>query len=175
MTTSTYTFVDDTRRAHDIVHELKRIGFPITEISVVMPGGSREGPHAQDDAQGESGAAVTGAATGSVLGGVIGWLVGAGALSLPGVGLLVAAGPALAALTGAAAGAAAGGLAGALAVLGLAETDAHRSAALLREGRILISVATPGADQRAIVATVFEKHGATDGGVTVDRTEAIAS
>lgn len=171
MTTSVYAFVDDPRRAHDIVHELKGIGFPITEISVVMPGRSaqreRRPDEPADDAR--NGATVAGVATGGVLGGVVGWLVGAGALTLPGVGPLVAAGPALAALTGAAAGAAAGGLAGGLAILGLSEADADRSARELRSGRILISVATRGDDARSSVESVFDKHGARDGGVTADR------
>jgi len=177
MNTSIYAFVDDTRRAHDIVHELKGIGFPITEISVVMPGGpaqrERRSDEPGDDARnGATVAGVAGVAGGGVLGGVVGWLVGAGALSLPGVGLLVAAGPALAALTGAAAGAAAGGLAGGLAVLGLSAADADRSARELQSGRILISVATRGEDARCSVENVFQKHGARDRRITADRVAA---
>lgn len=160
MSTSIYAFVDDTRRAHDIVHELKGLGFPIQEISVVMPEshvapGSRTGDPEASSASGT----VAGAATGSVVGGVVGWLVGAGTLALPGVGMLVAAGPALAALTGAAAG----GLTGALAGMGLSQADADHSAAQLGKGRILISVATHDPDQRASVEEVFGKHGAGEG------------
>lgn len=162
MADSIYAFVDGPRRAHDIVHELKGIGFPISEISVVMPDrpGEAEFETSPDDGTQEGAAA--GAATGGVMGGVLGWLVGAGTLTLPGVGVLLAAGPALAALSGVAAGAAAGGLTGALIAMGLPESEADRAGQRVSEGRILISVATRAADQEAIVEDVFEKHGATD-------------
>ena len=41
-----------------------------------------------------------GAGAGAALGGVLGWLVGVGALAIPGIGPLVAAGPVVAALAG---------------------------------------------------------------------------
>src|SRR2546430_12653650 len=43
----------------------------------------------------------TGAGAGAAVGGVLGWLVGIGALTIPGVGPLAAAGPVVAALAGA--------------------------------------------------------------------------
>jgi hypothetical protein len=53
--------------------------------------------------------AATGAGTGAAVGGVLGWLVGIGALTIPGLGPLVAAGPIVAALAGAGAVGATGG------------------------------------------------------------------
>ena len=50
----------------------------------------------------------TGASTGAAIGGVLGWLVGIGALVIPGIGPIVAAGPVVAALAGAGAAGATG-------------------------------------------------------------------
>src|SRR5690606_26745433 len=55
-----------------------------------------------------------GMATGGVMGGLGGVLLGLGALAIPGIGPIVAAGPIVAGLTGAGIGAAVGGLVGAL-------------------------------------------------------------
>jgi hypothetical protein len=56
------------------------------------------------------------ATSGAAIGGTLGWLVGIGALAIPGLGPLIAAGPIMAALAGAGAGGVVGGLAGALVV-----------------------------------------------------------
>jgi hypothetical protein len=52
----------------------------------------------------------TGAGTGAAVGGVLGWLVGIGAIAIPGVGPLLAAGPVVAAIAGAGVAGATGGL-----------------------------------------------------------------
>jgi hypothetical protein len=71
---------------------------------------------------------------------VLGWLVGIGALAIPGVGPLVAAGPVVAALAGAGAVGAAGGLVGGLVGAGIPEIEAKRYAGRIREGGYLLSV-----------------------------------
>jgi hypothetical protein len=82
----------------------------------------------------------TGAAAGAAAGGVLGWLIGVGALMIPGVGPLVAAGPIVAALAGAGAVGATGGLVGALVGTGIPEVEAKRYAGRIREGGHLVSV-----------------------------------
>ena len=82
----------------------------------------------------------TGATTGAAAGGVLGWLVGIGALAIPGIGPIIAAGPVVAALAGAAAAGATGGLVGGLIGAGIPEVEAKRYAGRLREGAYLISV-----------------------------------
>jgi hypothetical protein len=82
----------------------------------------------------------TGAGTGAAIGGVLGWLVGIGALAIPGIGPLVAAGPVVAALAGAGAAGATGGLVGGLIGAGIPEIEAKRYAGRIREGGYLISV-----------------------------------
>jgi hypothetical protein len=82
----------------------------------------------------------TGAGTGAAVGGVLGWLVGIGAIAIPGVGPLLAAGPVVAALAGAGAAGATGGLLGGLIGAGIPEVEAKRFAGRIREGGYLISV-----------------------------------
>ena len=82
----------------------------------------------------------TGATSGAVIGGGLGWLAGIGALAIPGLGPLIAAGPIVAALAGAGAGGAIGGLAGALVGVGIPEYEAKRYEGRVKEGGILLSV-----------------------------------
>ncbi len=82
----------------------------------------------------------TGAGTGAAVGGTLGWLIGIGALAIPGIGPLVAAGPVVAALAGAGAGGATGGLVGGLIGAGIPEVEAKRYAGRIREGGYLLSV-----------------------------------
>jgi len=71
---------------------------------------------------------------------VLGWLTGIGALAIPGIGSLIAAGPIVAALAGARALPTAGGLVGALAGLGIPDYEARRYEGRIREGGMLLSV-----------------------------------
>ena len=57
--------------------------------------------------------------TGGVIGGTLGLLAGIGALAIPGVGPLIAAGPIMATLAGLGVGGAVGGLVGALVGMGI--------------------------------------------------------
>jgi len=89
-------------------------------------------------------AAGTGAVGGGILGGLAGLLVGLGALTIPGIGPVLAAGPLAAALgttlAGAGIGAAAGGLVGALVGIGVPEEEAEYYAEGVRRGGVLVSV-----------------------------------
>ncbi|WP_245614873.1 general stress protein [Muricoccus aerilatus] len=87
----------------------------------------------------------TGATIGTVLGGGAGLLAGIGALAIPGIGPIVAAGWLVAALTGAGAGAAAGGLLGSLTGAGVEERDAHVYSEGVRRGGSLVTVRTDDA------------------------------
>src|SRR5580693_9381799 len=93
-----------------IADQLKTAGFSNNDVSVLFPDkqGTKDFAHEQHTKAPEG--AATGAGGGALLGGALGWLVGIGALAIPGVGPLIAAGPIMAALAGAASGAAAGGL-----------------------------------------------------------------
>ena len=86
--------------------------------------------------------AVGTAATGAALGGLGGLLVGLGVLAVPGVGLLLAAGPLAGALGGLLAGGAAGGVIGGLSAIGVPEEYARDYAARIEQGHTLVSVRT---------------------------------
>lgn len=74
-----------------------------------------------------------GAAMGGALGGIAGLLAGAGALAIPGIGPIVAAGPLAAALTGAVAG----GIAGGLIDMGIPEEEGARFEQDIKQGKAL--------------------------------------
>lgn len=105
--------------------------------------------------------AAAGAVTGGVLGGIGGLVLGIGALAIPGVGPIVAAGPIAAALSGAAIGAVAGGLVGALIGWGIPEEEAHYFAEGVRRGGTLIGVTTPE-DNVDMVTMVLNKYDPVD-------------
>lgn len=128
-------------RAEEAVNALRREGFE-REISVV----------AKDDNQQEGGGDGTlqmasdtdtvadGTATGGVVGGLAGLAVGAGALLVPGLGPIIAAGP----IAGALSGAAAGGIGGALIDLGIPEAESARLEEDIRQGKTLVTVECDG-------------------------------
>src|SRR5688572_6496983 len=136
-------------QALEIVDQLKLAGFSSDDISVLFPdkSGTRDFGHEQHTKAPEG--AATGVSAGGLLGGTLGWLAGIGALAIPGVGPLIAAGPIMAALSGAAVGAAVGGITGALVGMGIPEFEAKRYEGKIREGNILISVHTDDSNERA--------------------------
>jgi hypothetical protein len=126
--------------AESAVSALKAEGFRATDISVLLPEnvGSKDLAHLKATKAPEGASA--GAGSGAIIGGTLGWLVGIGALAIPGIGPLVAAGPIVAALAGAGAVGALGGIAGALVGMGIPEYEAKRFEGRVRKGGILLSV-----------------------------------
>ena len=96
------------------------------------------------------------------MGGGLGWLVGIGALAIPGVGPLIAAGPIVAALTGVGVGGAIGGIAGALIGMGIPEYEAKRYEGRIKEGGILLSVHCDDSNWTKKAKDLLERTGATD-------------
>lgn len=126
--------------AEDVVRNLRDAGFSADEISVVARDDEAAGAVA--GASGDDVAAGTGigAVTGGVLGGIAGLLVGAAAVAIPGIGVVVA-GPLAVTLGGAGLGAITGGVAGALASIGVSEEDASHYHERFEAGDILVIVA----------------------------------
>ena len=122
MNDQTYARLYDTYTdAAKAVNALEADGFSDHDISVVS---SQNEGNAAVTTTDETGVG-TGASIGTIVGGGAGLLAGLGALAIPGVGPVVAAGWLVATLTGAGAGAAAGGLLGSFTNAGVAESDAH--------------------------------------------------
>lgn len=135
---------DDVDIARKVVSELIEKGFDRDDISLVARQYETDNivevdlDTADDTAEG----AALGAVSGGVVGGLTGLLVGAGALAIPGIGPIVAAGPIITALTGAGIGAATGGVLGALVGLGIPEDDVEYYAEGIRRGGTLVAVKT---------------------------------
>ncbi len=124
--------------AVEVIKDLQRQGYRDEDISVLSKD-KRDVAHITEETGTQAGeGAAAGAATGGALGGLGGILAGLGALAIPGIGPIVAAGPIAAGLAGAAAGAGVGGIAGALVGLGVPEEEAKSYEAQFKEGRILI-------------------------------------
>src|SRR6187397_274643 len=155
--TSIFGIVKSHSQAEQIVEDLQDAGFPVSEISVLLP--DNEGKHDIGHVKATKApeGATTGATTGGVTGGVLGLLAGIGALAIPGVGPFIAAGPIMAALGGAAVGATVGGITGALVGMGIPEYEAKRYEGKIKEGNILISVHTENHDEAKRARDLFEK------------------
>lgn len=128
------------REAINAVEKLRAKGYRAEDISVIT-----KNKHDRDALLEETGTKTeegmaTGAATGGLLGGLTGILAGVGALAIPGIGPIVAAGPIAAALAGAAVGAGAGTIAGALIGMGIPENEAALYEEDVRAGNILVLV-----------------------------------
>ena len=151
---------------------LRSAEFRNSDISVILP----DRDHTTRDFAAEIHSkapegAVAGAGAGAAVGGVLGWLVGIGALAIPGIGPLMAAGPIVAALAGAGAAGATGGLVGGLIGAGIPEVEAKRFAGRIREGGYLISVHCDDRDWANRAEEIIESTGGRD---VVKTTEAAA-
>jgi hypothetical protein len=157
-----FCIVKTEAQASDIVDDLQSAGFSNNDVSALFPdkGTSRDFAHEKKTKAPEG--AATGAGVGGILGGTLGWLAGIGALAIPGVGPLIAAGPIMGLLSGAAVGAATGGLAGALVGYGMPELEAKQYEAKVKGGNILMSVHADDRDQVSRAKEIFKRHGAED-------------
>jgi hypothetical protein len=144
------------------VDELKAAGYRNTDISVLFPENVGTKDFAHEKATKAPEGTATGAGTGAVIGGTLGWLAGIGALAIPGVGPLIAAGPIVAALTGVGVGGAIGGLTGALVGMGIPEYEAKRYEGRVKEGGILLSVHSDNSEWTSRAKDILERTGAED-------------
>lgn len=127
-----YDSYDD---AVQVVNDLEAAGVPRDDVSIV----SNDTRH-RDASTGAGTGAGAGASVGTLVGGGVGLLAGIGALAIPGVGPVVAAGWLVATLTGAGIGAAAGGLIGSLTGAGVSEEEANVYGEGVRRGGTLVTV-----------------------------------
>lgn len=149
---------------------LRAAEFRNSDISAILPDRDRTTKDLAHEIHSKAPEGIaTGAGTGAAVGGVVGWLVGVGALAIPGIGPLIAAGPIFAALAGAGAAGATGGLIGGLIGAGIPEIEAKRYAGRIRDGGYLISV---HCDDRAWAQRAEEILEATGGRNVVKTSEA---
>ena len=162
MKQSVMCIAKDQEHAEGIVRQLTEGGFAAGDISVLIP--DRQAPSfaLQHNTKAPEGA-LAGAGAGGMVVGILGLLAGVGALAIPGVGPLVAAGPLLAALSGLGVGATVGGLAGGLVGLGIPELEAKRyEGKIAKDGSLLVSVQTGTIDEQLRAESVFKTEHAED-------------
>lgn len=154
-----YKSVEHAERAVDI---LIAAGYASSAISVLLPDSrsSKEFAHVKDTKAPEG--TTAGATTGGVIGGTLGVLAGIGALAIPGIGPLIAAGPIVAGLAGLGVGGAVGGLVGALIGMGIPEYEAKRYEGQVKHGGTLLSVHCETSEQIARAKDLLRGSGATD-------------
>jgi hypothetical protein len=140
------------------IEDLKSLGYAPDDISVISRRrGDADFIEEATQTKAPEGVA-TGATAGGVLGGVTGLLAGLGALAIPGIGPLLAAGPIAATLAGAAIGASAGGIVGGLIGMGIPEEQAQLYNDYVEDNKFLVIVESdPAKSQR--VFDIFRSYG----------------
>jgi len=158
---------DNMQDAHSAVSELTNAGFTSDDISIVANNASGQSANYDADTGSEAAeGAGAGAVGGAVLGGLGGLLVGLGALAIPGIGPVIAAGSLATALgttaVGAGLGAAAGGLVGALVGAGIPEEDANIYAEGVRRGGALVTVQAATDSDADRAADILDRYNVVD-------------
>jgi hypothetical protein len=148
--------------AENGVDHLLTLGFADSAISVLLPDDetTRAFAHEKNTKAPEGTAA--GVTTGGIIGGTLGLLAGIGALAIPGVGPLIAAGPIMGALAGLGAGGAVGGIVGALVGMGIPEYEAKRFEGAVKNGGTLLSVHCDTSEQIEVAKDALKNTGARD-------------
>jgi len=167
-----YDSYDD---AQAVVHELEKSGISHSDISLianadahgrssprsgtaaVTGGGDHPADPADRDDSDAGAGGKRGAVLGTVLGGGAGLLAGIGALAIPGVGPVVAAGWLVATLTGAGAGALSGGLIGSLTGAGVSRDEADVYAEGVKRGGSLVTVRADETEASRIEALMAQR------------------
>lgn len=149
------------------VSAFKNAGFSSSDISVLLPEASGDEVVTEDSTKAPEGA-VVGVGSGAAVGGTLGWLVGAGALALPGIGPVIAAGPIVAALAGIGLGGAMGGFAGSLIGVGISESEARKYEGRLLKGGILVAVHCETAGETKRAQEIMEAARAEDIAASVE-------
>lgn len=154
-------------QAEAAVRAMRDDGFRDNEISIVAKRKGGEAAKRKDDTEqaaepggmdmGTGEDLSEGASWGGTLGGVAGLLAGVGALTIPGVGPIIAAGPLAAGLSGAVTG----GITGGLLDLGLPEERGRHYEEEVKRGNILAVIET-SAERIDKAAEILRSKGAND-------------
>ena len=162
MTTIAALF-ENTRDADKSIEDLKVLGLNKDAIGIMAQQKALESSTTKKEDVGTR--ASDGAKGGGAVGGIAGLLVGIGALVIPGLGPIIAAGTfgsiVGATAVGAGVGAAAGGAVGALTGMGLSKEDAHFYAEGVKRGGILVTAKAEDTQVQQ-VTDLFRRDGAVD-------------
>jgi len=161
---------DSVSEAQRALNELVQAGFARDHISLVAHDASGQySKYLKKDGSFDPEGDVTadeGAGFGAAVGAITGVLASLGALAIPGIGPVIAAGPLLAAVTGgtigAVAGAATGGMTAALIKTGLPEDEAQYYTEGVRRGGTLLVVDTDSDAKAQRAVDIMDRYGAVD-------------
>lgn len=149
---------NQTEAAEKAVKALREKGFTENEISIIAKDEGKKGKRDMEVGGDFGGENISdGTAWGGALGGVAGLLAGLGALAIPGIGPIVAAGP----LAGVLSGAVTGGVAGGLIDLGIPEDRGQEYEKKLKAGGILAVIETSD-DKVKDASEILRQNGAQD-------------
>jgi hypothetical protein len=159
----------DRDRAERAIEALRDAGFTREQIGIAMRDRSVQGELVEKTGTHAAEGATAGIVGGGILGALAGFLVATGALTIPGIGPVVAGGVLAStfgivggtAVAGAGIGAAAGGILGALIGMGIPEHEARHFEEGVRSGGVLVTVTAPG--RAADAVAVLERHGGDTG------------
>jgi hypothetical protein len=160
--TAVFGIYKSRHEAEQAVDRLLAAGFSNNDVSVLLPDQHSTKELATEKNTKAPEGTAAGATTGGVIGGTLGILAGIGAIAIPGVGPLIAAGPIMGALAGVGAGAAAGGLIGALVGMGIPEYEAKRYEGRVKNGGILLSVHCNTSEEISRAKDILKATGAED-------------
>ena len=148
--------------AEAAVDRLHAAGFSNDDVSVLMADKQGSKDFAAEKNTKAPEGTTAGVLGGGTLGGTLGLLAGIGALAIPGVGPLIAAGPIMGALAGLGIGGAVGGLVGALVGMGIPEYEAKRYEGRVNDGGILVSVHCESSEEVSRAKDVLKAAGGED-------------
>jgi len=160
--TAAFAIFPSRSEAEIAVSQLTAAGFSSQDVSVLMAdkAGTRDFATEKNTKAPEG--TTTGAGVGGTVGGTIGLLAGIGAIAIPGVGPLIAAGPIMATLAGLGVGGAVGGVVGALIGMGIPEYEAKRYEGRVKDGGILVSVHCDSSDEVSRAKDILKGAGGDD-------------
>jgi hypothetical protein len=148
--------------AESAVDQLTAGGFSNQDVSVLMADRSGSKDFAAEKNTKAPEGTATGVGVGGTIGGTLGLLAGIGALAIPGVGPLIAAGPIMASLAGVGVGGAVGGIVGALVGMGIPEYEAKRYEGHVKDGGILVSVHCETSEEVSRAKDILKAAGGQD-------------
>ena len=160
--TAAFGIYKDRATAETAVDRLLAEGFSNQDVSVLMSDNSGSKDFATEKNTKAPEGTTTGVGVGGAVGGTLGLLAGIGALAIPGVGPLIAAGPIMAGLAGLGIGGAVGGLVGALVGMGIPEYEAKRYEGRVKDGGILLSVHCNTSEEISKAKDILKETGAED-------------
>src|ERR1700743_495035 len=160
--TAAFAIFPNRSAAESAVDRLIAAGSSNQDVSVLMSDNDSSRQFATEKNTKAPEGTAAGVGVGGVVGGTLGLLAGIGALAIPGVGPLIAAGPIMAGLAGLGIGGAVGGLVGALVGMGIPEYEAKRYEGRVKDGGILLSVHCNTSEEISKAKDILKETGAED-------------